>query len=441
MSATDGQSGLVENGWGTRPIEQRQTELEETLHEWEAESDHRDRCGPFDGKVLSGADVFWLAIHAAPNTNKVEVEQILRAPLADIREAVDLSMLHLEGANLRKARLEEAYLAGAHLEGANLDGAHLEYAYLTGAYLQGASLPGAHLEWVSFIEARLEGALLDGAQLQGALLYEAHLERASLALASFDKKSMLLDTHLNEVALGPVIFDNTDLSRVRWNEVRKLGDELRVENGESLGGRQHGYRTAAQAYRVLSVALRNQGVTEAARFHYRSEVMERKVLWCEAIARLPSRRFYRAARPCALWFVSWGLGFFMGYGNYISRLFVTYAGVVVVFAVIYLGITYQPATGHPLVMLPWPHAFAAFSWIRDLLSFCIVRVPAAIYVSTPSHLLDMLVFSVTAFHGRGLQQLKESSEVLIWWAGVEAVLGLLIEALFVAAFARRVTGG
>jgi len=61
MSATDGQPGLAENSWGTDPTKQRQTKLEEMLHEWEMESNHGDRLGPFAGKALSGADAFWLS--------------------------------------------------------------------------------------------------------------------------------------------------------------------------------------------------------------------------------------------------------------------------------------------------------------------------------------------------------------------------------------------
>jgi len=209
--------------------------------------------------------------------------------------------------------------------------------------------------------------------------------------------------------------------------------------------KQYGYRVAARTYRALSVALRNQGVTDAARFHYRSEVMERKALFWEIIARLPSRDFYFAPLTFVRWLVSWLLGFFMGYGAYISRLFATYAGVVVAFAAIYLGIIYQPAKGHRLATLPWPRTPAPVSWLGGPLSFCLVRLPAAIGDSSLKHSFDMLAFSVTAFHGRGLQILpggqQTPNDYVIWWAGVEAVLGLLIEALFVAAFARRVTGG
>ena len=55
---------------------------------------------------------------------------------------------------------------------------------------------------------------------------------------------------------------------------------------------------------------------------------------------------------------------------------------------------------------------------------------------------DTLVLSVTSFHGRGVQPpgLK-LTDTLTTLAGLEAVFGLLIEGLFIAAFTRRVTGG
>lgn len=266
---------------------------------------------------------------------------------------------------------------------------------------------------------------------------------------------------------------------MKWGEVLKLGDELRAIEADD----QDGYSAAARTYRALSVALRGQGITDAARFHYRSEVMERKALsrearnllfsvmegralFREARVPLPSRkaylalwlssrriyrirvpwlsswRVYRAPWLFTRWLVSWVLGTFMGYGDYISRLFLTYIGVVFAFAAIYLGVAYQPPKAHPLTAIPWPHALAAVSWVRDLVSFWLVRFPAALGVASTKYKLDALVFSVTAFHGRGLQvQPWSQQDAVIWWAGLEAVLGLLIEALFVAAFARRVTGG
>jgi uncharacterized protein YjbI with pentapeptide repeats len=462
MSAPDEQPGPAESSWGTRPTEQRQAELEKRLREWESEGDQSDRRDPFTDEALNGADVFWLAIcayRAYAETDESEAERSLRTIPSGLSLSLsfNLSALHLEWAVLERANLERANLAeanmgrtslrGTNLKGADLRGANLEGADLKGANLEGAILHMARLGGANLAKANLQGADLSVAELEDTIFHEAQLGKADLTLATFDRKSSLDDACLNHVTLANVIFDNTDLTGVHWGKVRKLGDELRVGTDENRRsrGKPYNYRVAARTYRALSVVLRNQGINDAARFHYRSEVMERKALWWDATRQFRSWSFYRAPLSFALWFVSWVLGFFTGYGHYISRLFLTYAGIVVAFAAIYLGVIYQPVKGHRLATFPWPQTPAPISWLRGPLSFCLVRLPAAIGDSSLKHSFDMLAFSVTAFHGRGLQILpggqQTPNDYVIWWAGVEAVLGLLIEALFVAAFARRVTGG
>ncbi len=151
--------------WGTRPTRQRQAELEETLHEWEAEGDHGDRRGPFDGTLLNGAEVFWLAVQAAlDDISEAEAEQFLRnSSTPGPIDAFSLSRLHLEGANLEEAHLDQAYLLGAYLNGAYLAGAYLNRANLKGAHLQGAVLVGAHLQGVVLVGAYLEDSNLQWA--------------------------------------------------------------------------------------------------------------------------------------------------------------------------------------------------------------------------------------------------------------------------------------
>ena len=65
-----------------------------------------------------------------------------RAARADLTRA-NLAGAYLAGADLTGANLAGAYLAGADLTGANLTGAYLARAYLTGANLTGANLDGA----------------------------------------------------------------------------------------------------------------------------------------------------------------------------------------------------------------------------------------------------------------------------------------------------------
>src|SRR5215470_13496888 len=88
--------------WGDPIGEERQAELQGILDQWDAETDHGNRKGPFDrahwkGR-LTGAEVSWLAERVRDEIGGV-------------------SDLHLEGAGLDGAHLEGAHLTVAHLEG------------------------------------------------------------------------------------------------------------------------------------------------------------------------------------------------------------------------------------------------------------------------------------------------------------------------------------
>jgi len=175
--------------------------------------------------------------------------------------------------------------------------------------------------------------------------------------------------------------------------------EVMRRKRKTLLERAEGYKEAERAYRALAVALSSQGLGSiATRYRYRAEVMERKAF------------FWRGPKAPWIyprWAISWLLGTFAGYGNYLSRLFITYAAVIFAFAAIFFV-----GTGWPDLAL------------------------------SPDRVLNMLALSVISFHGRGVQtqQFTSLPDVMLWLAGFEAVLGLLIEGLFVAAFTRRVTG-
>jgi hypothetical protein len=182
----------------------------------------------------------------------------------------------------------------------------------------------AHLERASLREANLEGADLNSAsfdktsRLNGALLDGASFDRVSFDRVSFDRVS----------------FDNTNLAVVEWSSVNRFGDEAAARQARSKAHwSAEEYRTAARAYQSMAVALRSQGVSwDATRFHYRSELMDRNALFYGARARLLSRRVLTAPRAYVRWLVSWAIGTFAGYGDYIGRLFPTYAVVVLGFA-------------------------------------------------------------------------------------------------------------
>jgi hypothetical protein len=116
------------------------------------------------------------------------------------RQPIDLTGLHLVGADLGSANL-----TGAWLGGANLTGAWLNHANLTGAWLPHANLTRAGLN-----HANLTRAWLDYANLTDAGLHRANLTRA-----------FLRDANLTRVWLGRANLTRADLTdanltRVFW---------------------------------------------------------------------------------------------------------------------------------------------------------------------------------------------------------------------------------
>lgn len=458
----------------------------------------------FDGIQLSRADVEWLlATHESGgaigpvedwNDPKRPWREGLYLAGADLRK-VNLSDLPLAGADLSRARLEEALLYNTHLEEAQLVEAHLEDTSLIGAQLQNAGLIRAHLEGASLGGTHLEGADLESAHLEGAFLYtmtgfandpthleganlnEAHLEGAELSLvrlenailwnahlegatirsahlegaelhsahfggkhvpaddvkrvrrwvpafpeilppadlsgAFFDNATILKDVSLGDedlgcATLGDVSWGSANLAVIEWTRRRsnflrlgnrieaiELGDEREARSSKERDGKPKGratrlleYRDAVRANRQLATVLRNQGLSEDAdRFAYKAQMLQRQVLQRQG-------RWGAVAG-------SWLLDLVAGYGYQPMRSFITYAVVVLGFAVAYfvLGI------GDPSRTLSWNEA---------------------------------LVVSMTAFHGRGFFAsafLPGDPQAAV--AATEALVGLLIEITFIATFTQR----
>jgi uncharacterized protein YjbI with pentapeptide repeats len=366
-------------------------------------------------------------------------------------EGARLWSAHLKGARLREAHLESAELSLAHLEGASLDAAHLEDALLNAAHLEGAHLSDAHLEGTVLAYAHLENAFLHEAHLEGAILVRAHLEGADLEAAYLggkrlsaaavarirrlrtdmrtavvkDKlppanlqgaflngasrlKGVTLGTpDLGFVSLADVHWGDVNLAVVDWTQTTRgfLGIRQRIEAielGEERAARQAStqaeiqnqgvklemFKLAVRANRQLATALRSQGLNEDAdRFAYKAQKLQREVL--------RRQQRYGAA------FGSWFLDVIAGYGYRPMRSLLTYALVVLAFAI---GYFLMRESVHPAL-----------------------------------HPVDALIFSVTSFHGRGFMPGENVSlhNPLTIFAAIEAIIGLLIEISFIATFTQR----
>jgi uncharacterized protein YjbI with pentapeptide repeats len=374
------------------------------------------------GLDLRGADVRGVSLTALPLVRTV-------AGLPDFettgtpkqrRDQIEAAAAHFEGADLTGAHLERSGLFWAHLEGSTLAAAHLDGAGLWHAHLEGAVLSSATFSNASLADAHLEGASLDGTDLRGAFLgitgfqFGGHegVVRPGAHLAGADLQAALLDvaTGLQEVSFsdephgGAFLVDvgwgSASLGQANWTSLTELGEEqvarlpdarrrarkfLNPEVREFT--RDEWRQRAVRAYRQLVPALRTQGLHEDAdRFAYRAQVLQRRVL-----------------RRQGHWLRSLGSLFLdavSGYGYRPMRSVLTYLLVVAGFAVAYFAL--GSATGHPLA---WNEA---------------------------------LVVSLTAFHGRGFfASVFQPSDPQAALAAMEAVIGLLIEIIFIATFTQR----
>ena len=322
----------------------------------------------------------------------------------------NLSGAHLENALLIEAHLERAEFRRmyffhtdpdtadqsemtTHLEGADLDRAHLDRAALDGACLDEANLSGASLKGAFLSQAYFKGASLIGAHLEGAYLDRTHLEGADLREVFFNTETQLINIFLGDARFGfaslaDVRWGDTNLALVTWSSVKKLGDEIEAERLKKGGETTQllWYRRAVRANRQLAIALQAQGLNEfAARFAYRAQLMQRKVIWYQ--------------RKFGQYLFSMFLDLLTGYGYKPIRSFITYGIVISLFAFIYFLLGSH---------LAWNEA---------------------------------IVISMTAFHGRGFfpEQFKPGDpQALV--AAIEAFVGLLIEVTFIATLTQRLFG-
>jgi hypothetical protein len=309
-----------------------------------------------------------------------------RVTIAMLMAHADLIGAHLEGVNL----------TGAHLEGVHFCDVHLEGAYLIEAHLEGADLAFAHLKDADLVWAHLEGVDLTGAHLEGVSLNNAVL------VIPGEKQGIgpyMVDTHWEE----------TNLSVLDWSQVKKLGDEHEAHQKKTSRGKEKSeaahlgqYQDAVRANRQLATALHAQGLDEvAARFAYRAQVLQKHVFWLQMLQH--RGRLKQRGQAFGAWLFSSFLFLLAGYGYKLWRSFLAYMLVIIGFTTLYylLGASFKPSLS----------------------------------------LVNALALSMSSFHGRGffpgVTQLNDTLTIL---ASVEAFVGLILEATFIATLTQRFFG-
>lgn len=352
-----------------------------TEEEWKNTTDEQES----EAKVLlDGAKLDGVHLEGAQLRNAGLKEAHLdRAHL----EQADLYGVCLEGASLEEASLKEANLFFANLRGAKLREAHLEGAYLSAVHLERADLRRANLQNTNFeaatldeallSQAHLEGADLEGVRLKKAVLAFTHLEGTYLSAAHLqdaDLHGAYLDgAYLNSIQLSndkhvsarlvDVQWGSANLAGINWSEIQLLGDEHKAQQEQySESWRLEEYKDAARAASQLAIALQRQGLNaEAARFAYRAQILQKKILWLQMVE--SGIKFRQRMQALRTWLFSWFLFLIAGYGYRPGRSFLAYLFAISGFAITYyiLGRTIGPTLSP----------------------------------------LGAFVFSMTSFHGRG----------------------------------------
>jgi hypothetical protein len=220
---------------------------------------------------------------------------------------------------------------------------------------------------------------------------QARMDAATLLGDTSDPESIRLDatTRLLDVAWNGAILVN-----IAWKQVPRLGDEADIKAARSRKVRVQALRNAARAYRGLAKALQAQGLTTPAlKYRTREQRLERRALL-----------YSFAIGP---WLFSWLLNLVSGYGDKPGRALACYLAVVGTFTAAYWAMTNQ-----------------VFGFIQ----------------SQSAHLAwyEALVLSISSFHGRGFfPSMLSLGDPIALVAAAEAIIGLVIELVFIATFTQR----
>jgi uncharacterized protein YjbI with pentapeptide repeats len=401
---SSGQSSQPDN---KQPTSERQAELAAA---YEANLDAGK--DPYDGvQIRTAGEVRWILARRGWSGQESEytVKYVL-VPQGLGSERANFAGARLPDVNLKGLRLRRANLRRTNLVKANLSGVDLLDADLSHADLGYASFEGANLSWANLHEARLREVNLQRAQLRFADLTGARFARADLRGANLRDARMDASTVLSGVVLDArtrvrdVVWNGVALTRIAWERITKLGDE---EDARRRPTRDRGrkaqttaqtkaqrseeglaaYQGAVRTYQQLALALRSQGILDpAAHFAFRAQLLQRGVL----------RRQHKYGRLV----FSWLLAMLSGYGYRLSRILLAYVVVLLLFAAAY---------------------FAGGQW----------------FGGTNLAWYQALLVSLTAVHGRVFFEQFGLNSVQAWIAAVEAVVGLVIEGVFVAMLIQR----
>lgn len=395
---------------------------------------------PFRGvEIRNHQDVLWIR----REQRRLGLRNLnLRGAVLDGAQlaCIDLSHARLEGASFRgksdgtsvkNTDLRGADFGQSSLRGCVLDDANLAGASLVGADLRRARLEGANLQDAELFTANLGDADLRGADATRALMYatglvgvdfkEVKLTGADIRGSQMDARTSLRDVVIDDTTkLGNVAWSGTQLTEIRWGPIRRLGDERDIALAEAdwrqarRSGREaakakrerrlEAFDLAIQAYVSLEHALRGQGKSGvAARYRQRALYLERRA------ARLRRQRLR--------WLLLFTLDLTTGYGEHLTNLARAYFAILAGFTALYALL------------------LTARERILD---------PALFLQHLGAHVPEASLLSIGVFHSLGFLSGKNGIPgdytALLLCAAAEAMIGILLQGIFIAAVTRRLLG-
>ena len=299
-------------------------------------------------------------------------------------------------------------------------------------YTGGVNLRGARLRRAFLLRARLVKADFGGAELQGAWLSAADLRQADFTMASLDGANVVAtqlqgaDLYLAESIAGIQWF-NAHVDRTRMRR-EQLGSALQDESNAAQHRTAKTYFPAREAYLSLKGNFLSLGRYSDAGWAYVKERQMEKMahywawrpdgfrLWkCYEDDNPPEWRGQHVWKFVLPWLRNWAYELLTGYGE------------------------------RPLLPLVWAGALAAV--VFPLLYWATGALPGhsrALASSSSSDIdwagwLDSLIFSLTTFGTLSFSRLQPEGTLGNLIASVEAMLAVLLFALFIFTLGNRMS--
>lgn len=311
-----------------------------------------------------------------------------------------------EGEYLKKADLSEANLQGQNLRGMDLAGATLSKTNLTGVDLEGADLTGANLEralldQADLFDARLSGARLDGTIFGDVQINELTFQHLTPSQSDISERGSIFN-RCWRILCGP---SGQDAIRCVYDP--KCSHSLM--NGESSigvvndGGNPPEVR-AAGVYRELErLAKDNAHPDWQRRFFILRQDMQ-------------TRQYQKEGSHLKFWFAILQRTLF-GYGEHFSRVIGWSAGIILLFALVYL-------------LGGWIHPVTPDGGLGDPISWRLLP-------ENPEVVWRSIYYSTLTFTALGFGDFRPTSPFGQLFTVLETTTGAVLLALLVFVLGRR----